>query len=223
MLGITLDGNGNVYACDSERKEILRCSPEGKIDIYATGTTQRPFVNPNYSVFDSQGRLFFTDSGDYYKPSGSIWVVEPGKAAEPLTEPNLPFANGLSLDSENQFLYVVLSTSSSIGRFKLDGKDLVGQMEIVVELEKGTVPDGIALDSSRNIWLGCYALDEIWKIKPNGQIEKVMEDKTGELLNRPTNIALQKDKIFFANLGGWHIGSFEAKVEPLALNYPELL
>lgn len=222
ILGITLDGKDRVYACDAGRREVVQCMPDGQVNTYASGTVERPLVNPNYSVFDTDGRLFFSDSGDYWNPGGSIWVVEPSKQAEPLTPPNLPFANGMCLDSEEEYLYLVLSTSAKIVRFKLDGKNLAGEMEIVAQLPENTVPDGIALDTSRNIWLGCYVPDEIWKISHDGNFEKIMEDWTGELLNRPTNIALGKNRVFFANLGGWHIGSFEIEVEPLSLNYPFL-
>ena len=222
ILGVTLDGNGRVYACDIGRREVVQCSPDGQVTVYATGTDEQPLVNPNYSVFDAEGRLFFSDSGDYWNPGGSIWVAEPGKQVESLTPPNLPFANGMCLDSEEEYLYLVLSTSAKIVRFKLDGKNLAGKMEIVAELPNKTVPDGIALDTSRNIWLGYWAPDEIWKVSQNGTFEKIMVDWTGELLNRPTNIALKHNRVFFSNFGGWHIGSFETEVEPLPLNYPLL-
>ncbi len=222
ILGVTMDGKGRVYACDIGRREIMQCMPDGQVKTYACGSDERPLVNPNFSVFDTEGRLFFSDSGEYWNPSGSIWVVEPGKPAQPLTPPDLPFANGMCLDNEEGYLYLVLSTTAKIVRFKVDGNKLAGNMEIAADLPAKTVPDGIALDTSRNIWLGCYVPDEIWKISPGGNFEKVMEDRTGELLNRPTNIALSKNRVFFANLGGWHIGSFETPFEPLPLNYPEL-
>ena len=221
ILGVTLDGNGRVYACDIGRREVVQCSADGRVMTYATGTDEQPLVNPNYSVFDAEGRLFFSDSGGYWNASGSIWVVEPGKPAKSLTPPNLPFVNGMCLDSEEKYLYVVLSTAAKIARFKIDSGNLTGEMEIVANLPDRTVPDGIALDTSCNIWLGCWAPDEIWKVFLDGTFKKVMEDWTGELLNRPTNVALKHNRVLFSNFGGRHIGSFETDVEPLPLNYPE--
>ena len=220
VLGVTLDANSRVYACDVGRREVVRCSPDGEVQAYATGTKDRPLVSPNYSAFDAEGRLFFSDSGDYWEPSGSLWVIEPGEAACPLTPPHLPFANGLCLDTEEGYLYVALSTAAQVVRCRTDGGALAGEMETVATLPAGTVPDGIALDTSRNIWLACYVPDEIWKISPQGEMEKVMEDPTGELLNRPTNLALARNKVYYANLGGWHIGAFDVEVEPLVLHYP---
>jgi len=49
-----------------------------------------------------------------------------------------------------------------------------------------------------------------------------VEDPTGELLNRPTNLALRENRVFFANIGGWHIGSFKADVRPQPLLYPKV-
>ncbi|MCF6310853.1 MAG: SMP-30/gluconolactonase/LRE family protein [Verrucomicrobiales bacterium] len=220
ILGVTLDAQDRVYACDVGRREILRCLPDGQVTVYAQGTTEQPLINPNFSVFDAEGRLFFSDSGDYWQKNGSLWVVEPNAPAKALNLQQLPFANGLCLDSEEGHLYVVLSTAQQIIRYRLEGNKLIGQPNIIATLPKGVVPDGIALDSSRNIWLGCYKPDEIWKISPNGVIDRIMQDPTGELLNRPTNLTLRKNQVLFANLGGWHIGSFETEVEPLPLHYP---
>lgn len=222
ILGVTLDGLGRVYACDIGRREIVQCQKDGEVRTYAVGTQERPLVNPNFSVFDGEGRLFFTDSGDYWNPSGSIWVIEPGARALPLTPPDLPFPNGLCLDSEKGYLYAVFSTRPKVVRFRLDGSRLGAQREVVAKLPDGVVPDGIALDGERNLWAGFYVPDEIWRITPRGKVDKVMQDSTGELLNRPTNIALDQGRVVFANLGGWHIGCFDGRVEPLPLHHPVL-
>lgn len=221
ILGVTLDGKGRIYLCDVGCRGILQCIPDGQVRTYCSGIKERSLANPNFSVFDNEGRLFFSDSGDYWKSSGSLWVIEPGMSANPLTLPELPFPNGLCLDNEENYLYVVLSTVARVVRFKLNRGCLVGKMETVVKLSSKIVPDGIALDTSRNLWLGCYTPDAILKISPRGKIEYVIEDHTGELLNRPTNLVLGENIVFFANLGGWHIGSFEIDVEPLQLSYPD--
>lgn len=222
ILGVTLDGRGRVYACDAGRREIMLCLPDGKVETYASGTKDMPLVNPNYSAFDAGGHLFFSDSGKYWEPSGRLWVVEPQKPARPLTPAKMPFPNGICLDTEEGYLYVALSTAAQIVRYRVDGGSLAGGMEIVAELPSVTVPDGIALDNSRNLWLGCYVPDEIWRVSSQGAAEVIMNDRTGEILNRPTNVALAPNKVFFANLGGWHIGAFDVPVQPLPLHYPVL-
>src|SRR5688572_25165482 len=55
LLGICLDGNRNVYACDIGKKAVMKVTADGKVSIYSAGTSQRKMVNPNYPVFDRDG------------------------------------------------------------------------------------------------------------------------------------------------------------------------
>lgn len=220
VLGVTLDGRGHIYACDITNHQIIQCMPNGRFNTYAKGTDKILLKSPNFSVFDDKGRLFFSDSGDFWKPSGRLWIKEPGTSASPLTSPELPFPNGLFLDSEEEYLYVVLSIVPEIARFKIKNNSLIGKIESVAKLPSNTIPDGISIDSNRNLWIACYKPDEILKISQKGKIEVIMEDPSGTLLNRPTNLVIKQNEILFANLGGRHIGSFKIKVEPLKLNYP---
>ena len=40
-------------------------------------------------------------------------------------------------------------------------------------------------------------------------------------MNRPTNVALREDDIYFANLGGWHIDAIEHRLEPMLPCLPD--
>jgi gluconolactonase len=221
ILGVTLDGRGQIYVCDAINHKIIKCMPSGKLSIYAEGTEKAPLNTPNFSVFDQKGHIFFSDSGDFWKPSGRLWVKEPGNTAFPLTPPILPFPNGLFLDNEEEYLYVILSSTPEIARFKVKNGNLIGKIESVVKLPSYIIPDGISIDSNRNLWIACYKPDEILKVSRKGKIEVIMEDLTGILLNRPTNLVLKENEVLFANLGGRHIGSFEKNVKPLKICYPK--
>ena len=84
-----------------------------------------------------------------------------------------------------------------------------------IELEPDTVPDGIALDEEGNIYVAFYSPDQIGVIRTNGSFEVLYRDFLAEWMNRPTNVALRPNEIYFANLGGWHIGSVEHRHTPL--------
>ncbi len=220
ILGITLDGKGRIYACDGLNNNIIRCLPDGQFNTYIGCGDEIILNSPNYSVFDTEGRLFFSESGSFWNPSGRLWVKEPGTRPFPLTNPKLPFPNGLCIDNEEGYLYIVFSTVHEISRIKIKNNRLVGKMEKVLTLPSQIIPDGIALDVNRNLWVSCYRPDEIIKISKKGNIEIIIEDPSGSLLNRPTNLVLERNKIYYANLGGRHIGSFDIEVEPIGLNYP---
>src|SRR5579875_2533668 len=63
-LGMTLDQQENLVICDCGRREVLGVSPEGHIETLVKSVAGRELINPNFSVFDSQGNLYFSDSAN---------------------------------------------------------------------------------------------------------------------------------------------------------------
>ena len=53
----------------------------------------------------------------------------------------------------------------------------------------GRFPDGLALDVEGNLYVCCYASDEIWRISPDRKKTLLAHDRWGILLGRPTNLA----------------------------------
>jgi gluconolactonase len=221
MLGVTLDGRGNLYGCSVGRKEVVKVTPDGAISSYSKGISNAPLVNPNYSVFDAAGNLYFSDSGDYFRPTGRIYVVRPDGATETFHAGPLAFPNGLAIDPAEKFLYVVQSTAPNIVRILLRDRSASRQPEVYVTLHD-VVPDGLAFDASGKLVISCYVPDRILIADRDGVVRTLMDDPGAELLNRPTNVALAAGRIYFANLGGWHLGCFDADVEPMPLRYPRL-
>jgi gluconolactonase len=223
VLGVCLDAAGNVYACDAGRREVLKVSAAGQVDVYSSGTSDHKLTNPNYCAFDRAGNLFYTDSGDYHpsKCNGKLFVVTPGQQTRCIHPGPLWFANGICIDPEESLLYLVQSTVPNVLVFRLDGPVLASTEPVrTLELEPDTVPDGLALDADRNLYVSYYQPDQIAVVRPDGELEVVYRDYLAELLNRPTNVALQKNAIYFANLGGYHIGKIEHPLEALELVRP---
>lgn len=54
--------------------------------------------------------------------------------------------------------------------------------------------------------MGCYTPDAIYVVEPGGRVEPVVVDPWADLLNRPTNLAFGDGVLYYANLGGYHIG-----------------
>ncbi len=79
MYGVTLDGDGNVYACDFGRAEIALVTPGGSVSSYSTGTTEHRIRVPNFTAFDDQGNLFLTDSGTWGADDGLLFKVSAGR------------------------------------------------------------------------------------------------------------------------------------------------
>lgn len=220
VLGVCADGSGAVYACDAGRNEVLRIGRNGTVTPVASGSLD----NPNDCAFDGEGNLFFTESGTYHpeRHSGRLHVVTAECEAICVHPGPFRFANGIFIDCEQSLLYMVESTGPSVLAFRLAGPRLASLDPVRhFELEPGTVPDGLALDRDGNIYIAYYSPDQIAVIRADGSFEVLYRDFLGEWMNRPTNIALRKDEIYFANLGGWHLGAVRHHSAPLAPFLPE--
>ena len=222
MLGVTLDSDCNLYGCHVGRQEVVKVTSAGQVSSYSKGAGGKELANPNYSVFDSKGNLYYSDSGDYFNPSGLLLVVRPDGQTEVFHPGPLRFPNGVAIDPDEKYLYVALSTEPNVVRLPLNGSAAGQTPEVCVELEKGNVPDGLAFDAGGRLVISCYVPDRIYIADNKGRLEVLMEDPGAELLNRPTNVALADGQVYFANLGGWHIGAFDADVVAMPLRYPKL-
>lgn len=214
VLGLCADRKGNVYACDADRNEVLRADPSGAIQVVATGS----LVNPNDCALDQYGNLFFTESGTYHPTdfSGRLFVVTGEGNLRCLHPGPLHFPNGIFVDSRESLLYVVESTGPRVVAYRLDGASLLDFDPVRrIPLAPGTIPDGIALDTDGNIYVAYYLPDQIGVIHPDGSLETLYRDMLGEWMNRPTNLVLRNNEIYFANLGGWHIGAVRHEATPL--------
>lgn len=220
--GLCVDGNNNIYECNYGKPVVHKITPEGIVSIYSSGTEEYPAVYPNYPVFDSKGNLYYSDSGDFYCPSGRLFVVRPDGKTEHLYGGHLHFPNGMAIDAEEQYLYVIQSSASNILRFPMN-EGWLGEPEIYVDLP-GTVPDGLAFAKSGNLYVSCYTPDVIYRINHERIVETVIYDAFADRLNRPTNIAFEPGttRLLYANLGGFSVNCIDVDEKGLPLHYPKL-
>src|SRR6202522_3369280 len=79
-LGLTLDREENIYICDLNRHALLKVTQKGAVTLVADTVDGVKIRTPNFSVFDSQGNLFFSDSGEWKKGDGVVWrLLREGK------------------------------------------------------------------------------------------------------------------------------------------------
>jgi len=118
---------------------------------------------------------------------------------------------------------MIESTAADILRISINKDGTTGRPEIYAQLQ-GTVPDGLAFSKNGNLYCSCYYPNRIYVIYPDQNVELLIEDITGEVLNQPTNMAFEPKgtRLFFANLGGAHVGAFEVGEQGMPLYYPKL-
>ncbi|HVT26484.1 MAG TPA: SMP-30/gluconolactonase/LRE family protein [Lacipirellulaceae bacterium] len=185
---------------------IVRATKSGKHSVFASHAGEHKIVAPNYLLFDRRGRLYVTDSGNWMKRKGFVTRFDRDGHGEVLAGP-FGYANGLALTADQRYLFMVESDSDSILRFEISADDKLSEPEIYAD-QVGRLPDGIALDAEGNLYVCCYASDEIWRIGAGGRKTLLAHDRWGILLGRPTNLAFggkDFDVIYVANLARYTI------------------
>ncbi|MGH9452033.1 MAG: SMP-30/gluconolactonase/LRE family protein [Terriglobia bacterium] len=214
-LGITLDQCGGVYACDSGNHAVLRIAPNGSVETVADSVGGERLSVPNFSVFDSQGNLFFSDSGEWKHANGVVHKIAPNGSTTLFSAGPFQFANGLALDAVEKFLYLVESNLDRVLRIEMRSDGTAGVPEVYAEgLER--VPDGMAFDTEGNLYVTTYASNCIYRVRPNRHVELLCHDAENLALCQPTNCAFggsNFDQLYVANLGRNHISVLDLKIK----------
>ncbi len=203
LLGLAFDSPGRCYACDLKHAAIFLFDPAtGAFDRFASAGIRVP----NYPVVDEKrGVLYVTDSRgngnigpglfrfDLATGEGGVWSDEP-----------MDFANGACLDATGDGLFVVQSDVPSLVHVPIRADGSAGPSRLVSDAVE-TVPDGVALAPDGTLYISCYEPSRIYRLKPGGPLELLIEDPKATLIAHPTNVALKGDRLYSANLGRWHI------------------
>jgi len=198
--GMAFSPANELFVCNSILG-IVRVQQSGEFSIFATHASEHKLVCPNYGVFDSSGNYYVTDSGQWKKNNGFLIRCAPDGRGEIIAGP-FGYANGLALSADEKHLFMVESNTDSIFRFEIQPNGALGPAELYAT-ECGRFPDGLALDAEGNLYVCCYASDEIWRISPDRQKTLFAWDRWAILLGSPTNMAFggkDFDELYVANL-----------------------
>jgi len=190
-----------LYVCNT-KLGIFRVEADGQHALFADAAGGRKLVCPNYPVFDRRGRLYVTDSGKWKQRNGFVLRFDPDGSGRVIAGP-FGYANGLALSAEERWLFMVESDTDRVHRFEISSEGELGPAEVYAE-SIGRLPDGLALDEAGNLYVACYASDEIWRISPAGEKTLLGWDYHAIKLSRPTNLAwggANRDDLCVANLG----------------------
>lgn len=194
-----------LYVCNPSLG-LARVDANGAHSVFAAGTETHKMVCPNYPVFDCRGRLYVSDSGNWKKRNGFLLRFEPDGRGQVIAGP-FGYANGLALSANERNLYMVESDHDCVYRFDLNAEGIPTNCEVFAETV-GRLPDGLTLDEAGNLYVACYASDEVWRISPNREKTLLAWDHFAITLGRPTNLAWggkNRDTLYVANLGRYTI------------------
>ena len=166
VLGMALDADHNIYACDAGNKAVMKITKGGTVSVYSSGADDEPFRVPNYPAFDADGNLYVCDSGDWHEDNGVIYRIRLGGEAEVWDRRPKEFPNGLCIGPDGNDIYVAMSVNPPrVDRITIEADGSPGRHETVAEFPK-TVPDGVAFDTDRNLYVSMYRPDVIYRRTP---------------------------------------------------------
>lgn len=210
LLGLAVDGDGLVYACNVGLHVVQRVDPvSGSVEVLTRGAPGRPLKNPNWPVFDPFGRLLVTDSGGWLADDGAVLAVEPDGTTTVWTDGPRRFPNGACLTPERDALLVLESLGPTLTRVAFGPDGSAGEVTAVAALP-GTVPDGVTVDTDGTAYVCCYRPDRILTVSPEGRVETLVEDPLGTALAAPTNgvwTGPDLRTLVVGNLGRWHLAA----------------
>jgi gluconolactonase len=219
-LGLTFSAADELYICNAKLACVIKVKKNGKSSLFADSVEAHKLKLPNYGVFDSSGNLFVSDSGEWSKSSGCIVRFDSRGRGQVFLDGPQPFPNGLALSADERFLFIAQSHTDDVLQVEIREDGSAGDRELYAT-GLARVPDGLAFDVEGNLYVSCYASDNIFRVSPEREVALLAYDRDGTTLARPTNIAFggpQNDELYVANLGRWHINRVKlgVKGQPLA-------
>ncbi len=147
--GLRLHRDGRIFIADY-KLGIVELDPQsGRVSGVVTHNRSEGFKGVNDLVFDSQGRLWFTDQGQtgMHDPTGRVFRYDLESRRLDCLIDTCPSPNGLVFNPEETSLYVAMTRGNAIWRLPLTIDDATTKVGIFTQLAGGVSgADGLAID-----------------------------------------------------------------------------
>jgi gluconolactonase len=223
--GVTLDRQGNFVYCDLRHKAVMRCSPDGKVSMIADRAGDLALSIPNFCSYDAEGNLYVSNSSSQAAakvfeeftapaPNGALARIRPDGRGE-VVATGIYFANGTAIDPNEDAVYVLESSRYDCVRIAIKKDGTFGKPEVYAS-GFPAIPDGMAFDVNRNLYITLPGVPKDGKLAPmnkiirvdtSGDWELLIDDPEGTKLAFPTNCAFGGpglQDLYIANLEGDH-------------------
>ncbi len=183
--GLTIDGEGRLWACEHGDRRVSRLEPGGGKFTIVDSFEGRRLNSPNDLVLNSRGDLYFTDPAyglhrRYEDPDREldfcgVYLVRAGTRVAVLVCNELENPNGVALSPDEQFLYVTQSNPERpvVMRYLILSDGTLAPGPVLIDLsdrvgEAPGLPDGIKVDLEGNIFT--TGPGGVWVAGPDGSL-----------------------------------------------------
>ena len=165
------DGDGLLVASD---RELLLSRPDGTGAAIATLPPDRP-GRCNDGKPDAAGRFWVGTASPTGAADAHLYRFAAGAAPHPVLD-GIAMSNGLGWSPDNRVFYYVDTATRRLDAFAFDlaAGTLSGRRPLL-ELPRGQLPDGLAVDAAGRIWLAVWGGSCVLVVSPAGEIEAQVE------------------------------------------------
>ena len=173
---------------------IQRAAPDGKVEIVATEADGVKFDGPNDLTFGPDGRLYFTDSGDWAPDTkhhpGRIVVIERDGTAHIVEELDHTYPNGIVAEPDGSIVWVESYTLKMIRRRPN------GSRQVIHTFPDKHIPDGFKIDANGNFWVTTVSSGGVDIVAKDGRAVDFLD-----LEAVPLNCAFGGTSLYVADFG----------------------
>ena len=183
---------GFVVACHIERV-LARIGTKGKtIGIVTKEARGRSIGNPNDSIADGNGGVYFTSSGLFIASApatGRVFYLPPSGPPREVAD-NIHYGNGVVLSPNRRHLYVSAHIGRRVLRFEIGPKGRLSHRRVHVRLKARAAhadrlagPDGLAFDRHGNLFLAEYGAGRILVFAADRRLHRIITLKNRYVTN----------------------------------------
>ena len=183
--GLRFHKDGRIFIADYKTGVVELDPVSGKVSPVLTHIRSESFKGVNDLVFDSEGRLYFTDQGQtgMHDPTGRVFRYDLNTNRLECLLDTGPSPNGLVLNPEESVLYVAMTRGNAVWRVPLFDGGMTSKVGIFTQLAGGVSgADGLAMDVEGNLTVcdagnGCVWMFSKWG-EPLYRIRSCTEGRT---------------------------------------------
>jgi gluconolactonase len=171
--GLTIDGKGQLIACEHGNRRVSRTEPDGSVVALAERFQGKRLNSPNDVVVKSDGSVYFTDPPYAIKPEereqpcNGVYRILPDGTLELLVD-DFERPNGLAFSPDESVLYIDDSPRRHVRAFDVRPDGTLTNSRVIGDMDhpQPGSPDGMKVDEQGHLYV--TGATGIWVFEPNG-------------------------------------------------------